>query len=78
MTKLSGTIPFPLQHVSFKNGTYNAYWRYDSVDDTLKFKVVVKATGWVAFGFAKQAPTNMENYDVAVGGVYNGQGYLRV
>ena len=38
----------------------------------------VRATGWVGFGFATQAPNNMENYDVAVGGVVGGEGYLKV
>ena len=46
--------------------------------DLLKFKLVVKATGWIAFGFARNGPSKMVDYDVAVGGVFNGQGYLKV
>ena len=38
----------------------------------------VMTTGWVGFGFATQAPTGMIGYDVAVGGVFNGTGYLTV
>ena len=40
--------------------------------------VEVRATGWVGFGVATQAPNNMNYYDVAVGGVVNGSGYLKV
>ena len=40
--------------------------------------VEVNATGWIGFGFATQAPANMSGYDVAVGGVFNGSGYLQV
>ena len=40
--------------------------------------VEVRATGWIGFGVATQAPTGMQGYDVAVGGVFNGSGYLQV
>ena len=40
--------------------------------------VEVRATGWIGFGFATQAPTGMVGYDVAVGGVFNGTGYIEV
>ena len=46
--------------------------------DTLHFMVEVRATGWIAFGVANQAPNNMFWYDVGVGGVFNGSGYLQV
>jgi len=39
--------------------------------------VQVRATGWIGFGVA-QTPFNMLGYDVAVGGVFNGSGYLKV
>ena len=38
----------------------------------------VKTTGWIGFGVATQAPNFMMNYDVAVGGVSGGAGYLWV
>ena len=38
----------------------------------------VMTTGWVGFGFATRAPSGMIGYDVAVGGVADGIGYLRV
>lgn len=38
----------------------------------------VMATGWVGFGVAHRAPTGMQGYDVAVGGVLNGLAYLQV
>jgi len=40
--------------------------------------VEVRATGWIGFGVATKAPTGMLGYDVAVGGVHNGSGYLKV
>jgi len=47
--------------------------------DTLHFMVEVRATGWIGFGVATQAPTGMQNYDVAVGGVLSASGgYLKV
>ena len=53
---------------------------FSSSTDTLHFMVEVRATGWIGFGFATQAPTipYMLGYDVAVGGVESGSGYLRV
>ena len=38
----------------------------------------VMTTGWVGFGLATRAPTGMIGYDLAVGGVAAGVGYLRV
>ena len=63
--------------MTFDGGNFNAYWSFDNATDSLRFKLVVKATGWVAFGFAR-ARGNMLDYDVAVGGVWNGKGYLEV
>jgi len=40
--------------------------------------VEVRATGWIGFGFATQAPNNMIGYDVTVGGVLTEVGYLKV
>ena len=51
---------------------------YDSGMDTLHFMVEVRATGWIGFGVANQAPNNMLGYDVGVGGVFNGSGFLQV
>ena len=51
---------------------------FNSSMDTLHVIVEVRATGWVGFGVANQAPNNMIGYDVAVGGVLNGTGYLKV
>ena len=66
------------KQMSFDGGAFKAYWSYDSLMDLLKFKLVVNATGWIAFGFARNSPSGMVDYDVAVGGVFNGQGYLKV
>ena len=61
------------------NGNYNVSYHYNESADTLEFLVEVRTTGWVGFGFALNAPNNMQNYDVAVGGVLsNGSGYLKV
>ena len=51
---------------------------FNSSNDTLHFMVEVRATGWIGFGVATKAPNNMIGYDVAVGGVFNGSGYLNV
>ena len=51
---------------------------FNSSMDSLHFTLEVRATGWVGFGVATQAPNNMTYYDVAVGGVVNGSGYLKV
>ena len=64
--------------VSLDNGKYNASWMFNSSTDTLHFMVEVRATGWVGFGVATNAPTSMVGYDVAVGGVLSGLGYLKV
>ena len=65
--------------VSFGNDSnYNVSWTFNSSTNTLHFTVTVRTTGWIAFGVANQAPTNMVGYDVAVGGVLSGSGYLRV
>ena len=66
------------KQMSFDDGAFNVYWSYDSLMDLLKFKLVVKATGWISFGFAKMALSQMVDYDVAIGGVLDGQGYLKV
>lgn len=64
--------------LSFNNGNYNVSWMYDSSTDRLHFMTEVRTTGWVGFGFATQAPTGRIEYDLAVGGVLNGTGYLKV
>ena len=51
---------------------------YNSATDRLHFMTEVMTTGWGGFGFATRAPTGMIGYDVAVGGVVDGVGYLRV
>lgn len=61
------------------NGNYNVSWNFNASSDTLEFLVEVRTTGWVGFGVAEDAPTNMTDYDVAVGAVSsNGTGYIKV
>lgn len=62
--------------VNFKNGAFVASWSRKG--DKMEFKVEAQATGWISFGFALQAPTGMMGYDVMVGGVMNGKGYIGV
>lgn len=65
--------------VVLDNGNYNVSYNYSESSDTLEFLVEVRATGWVGFGFALNAPNDMKNYDVAVGGVPSDRsGYIRV
>ena len=68
----------PANSVSLDNGNYNVSWTFNSSTDTLHFMVEVRTTGWVGFGVATQAPTNMMGYDVGVGGVFSGSGYITV
>ncbi|XP_068749304.1 uncharacterized protein [Montipora capricornis] len=63
--------------ISFEGGIYNTSYNFNASSDTFEFLVEVRATGWVGFGFARNAPSGMTNYDVAVGGVLNGAGYLK-
>lgn len=60
---------------SFDNGNFLMRWTFDDQNNKLTFHVKVKTTGWVGFGFARVAPTQMRNYDVVVGG-YDNVGYL--
>ena len=64
---------------SFDGGKYTVSWKLDLSSKKIRFKVEAQTKGWVAFGFAKQAPNSMKDYDVIVGGVLDsGQGYLYV
>ena len=59
------------------NDKYRLYWTYDDTTDMFYFTVVVQATGWIAFGVSTKRG-NMDGYDVIVGGVDGGFGYLEV
>ncbi|XP_068739722.1 uncharacterized protein [Montipora capricornis] len=83
MSKFAAVIVFmacfcsgTCKRVSFDNGNFNASWTYNRVTDQLYFEVVVKARGWVAFGFTS-TPKGMRNYDVIIGGqTEEGKSYL--
>lgn len=65
--------------IVLNNGIFNVSWNFNASLDTFEFLLEVRTTGWIGFGFALNAPTNMMNYDVAVGGVLdNGTTYLQV
>ncbi|PFX26942.1 DBH-like monooxygenase protein 1-like [Stylophora pistillata] len=59
------------------NNNYAMYWKYNAGEDMFYFKVMAKATGWVAFGVSTQGG-GMNGYDVMIGGVNNGTGYIGV
>lgn len=60
-------------------GNYNVSYNFNASCDMLEFLVEARATGWVGFGVAENAPNGMIGYDVAIGGVSsNGAGYLKV
>ena len=64
-------------NVTFDNGHYNASWLYNAKTDTLHFKIMTYAVGWVGFGIAENG--TMAIYDLAAGGVYaNKSCYLKV
>ena len=71
-------MPVQPNFLSLYNGNYNVSWMFNSSMDTIHFMVEVRATGWIAFGVATQAPKNMTGYDVAIGGVQGGAGNLQV
>lgn len=65
--------------IVLNNGIFNVSWNFNASLDTFEFLLEVRTTGWIGFGFALNAPTNMMDYDVAVGGVLsNGTTYLQV
>ena len=59
------------------NNNYRLYWAYNSTNEMFYFTVVVKTTGWIAFGVSTQRG-RMNGYDVMVGGVANSNGYISV
>ena len=59
------------------NDNYRLHWKYDKASDMFYFTVVVKATGWIAFGVSNQRG-GMNGYDVMIGGVSNNVGYIGV
>ncbi|XP_015760327.1 PREDICTED: uncharacterized protein LOC107339531 isoform X2 [Acropora digitifera] len=63
--------------ISLDGGNYNVSWMFNSSMDTFHFVVKVRATGWIGFGLATQAPNGMMGYDVAVSGTNNGTKYLK-
>ena len=61
----------------FDDGNFKVCWAYDEPTDMVHFKLDVNATGWVSFGITT-TPREMNNYDVAVGWVNGGKGYIQV
>ena len=60
-------------------GNYNVSHNYYEFADRLEFMVQVRIMGWVGFGVAGVAPSNISNYDVAIRGVKDdGTSYLQV
>ena len=63
------------------DGKFQLQWTYKSDTGMLYFKMKCQGTGWCGVGFADNVvnPTgkNMENYDVAIGGITDA-GYLWV
>ena len=50
-------------------------WSFDAVGDKARFVVnASEAVGWIGFGFALQAPNNMNDYDVIMAGYHVSQG----
>ena len=62
---------------SLDGGKFKYYWMVK--DDMIWFKVMAKATGWVAFGVTEAKSSAMKGFDVVVGGVADGgSGYSMV
>jgi len=68
-----------LNYANFQsaNGMFKLHWTYNN--GKLIFKMTCKTTGWCAVGFTATADgRNMQNYDMAVGGVASNKPYLDV
>lgn len=73
---------------SFNNESYKVSWTFNSSAAIFYFKTEVKASGWIAFGVSRLlygteyndsfSRDTMDMYDVAIGGVENGESYLWV
>ena len=61
-------------NATFDNGNFAANWTYNPDTDKINFQVQVNTNGWVGFGFANQPSTNMQDYDVVVGGRFDVEG----
>lgn len=61
--------------VSLDSGRMLVSWSFDAVSDKVRFVVnASEAVGWIGFGFALQAPNNMNDYDVIMAGYHDSQG----
>jgi len=68
-----------LNYANFQsaNGMFKLHWTYNN--GKLIFKMTCKTTGWCAVGFTATGDgRNMQNYDMAVGGVASNKPYLDV
>lgn len=54
---------------------FKMYWVYNDGTNTVNFVLEVSTLGWVGFGFANKI-NRMKNYDVIVGKIENGRGWL--
>ncbi|KAJ7333721.1 DBH-like monooxygenase protein 1 [Desmophyllum pertusum] len=76
----SVVMPPPVNIPNFRSlnaGKYNVSWMYNSSMDTIHIMLEVRATGYIAFGLATAAPTDMVGYDAAIGKVESGIGDLK-
>ena len=63
--------------VNSADGGFMLQWTYKN--SMLMFKLRCKTTGWCGVGFTTTASgRGMVNYDIAVGGFNNSQGYINV
>lgn len=69
-------------HLTLKPNVFDVYWSVNTTNlhKTFYIKFVAKTTGWAALGWTKKPEgRNMLQYDIALGGVRNGnESYLKV
>lgn len=67
-------------HMKLKEDVFDVHWFVNTTDDRFYFKVVANTTGWVGLAFTTtEGAEEMINYDIALGGVRNGnETYLKV
>ncbi|XP_031564421.1 uncharacterized protein LOC116299844 isoform X2 [Actinia tenebrosa] len=63
------------KEISFRNGIYRMFWKFDSTTNELFFKLRARANGWVGLGLSNKN-RHMEEMDVVIAGVKDGHGYI--
>lgn len=72
------TVSSTIAKVSLDGGQILFSWSYDNEADKLSFTVNASTVGWVGFGFARFAPSKIQDYNLILAGYKEGHGYIFV